>query len=96
MRPKHPFAEGEPVEVRWPDGTVDTAAVKHRSGKNRVGDHGHNYTSCFQIPGFEVEKNGYRFWLPLDDVEVSSDSLERHRDAVKADPSKDPNRGMRS
>lgn len=88
---RHPFAEGEDVEARFPDGTVDTMPVKHRTFRNEVSDHGHtNFVRC-ELPGIEVSHRGLCHWVPLDQVEVSSDSLDRHRATVEADPSRDPN-----
>lgn len=92
-RRRHPFAEGRPVDVKWPDDTVESVTVKHRAGSNAVSDMGRESTTYFQLPGFEKDVNGRTIWVAFDEVKVSDASLHEHRGWVEADPSLDPNNG---
>lgn len=64
------FRDGEHVDVRWPDGTVEQLTVRLMKKHGMVGDHGHDYEVSWQAPYVASNMHGHEALTPLEEVEV--------------------------
>lgn len=71
------FTEGQPVSVRYPDGSCETETVVLRQCSGSYSDHGHAHTVSYALAGIMVSARGLQFWVPLDRVEVELVDKER-------------------
>jgi hypothetical protein len=69
---------GEPVQVRWPDGTIDDTTIVMQSQSMQVSDMGRASTVRSFVPGVCVEIHGLELWRPLDSFEVDLDWAVAH------------------
>jgi hypothetical protein len=60
------FTDGDPIRVRWPDGSITDEVIKHEKFDGSDDDHGKTTYFTYEVAGFVVETHGLKHWLPLD------------------------------
>jgi hypothetical protein len=64
------WTNGDPVQIRWPDGTESEEIILHRRFTGRYSDMGNQREAAYSLAGFEVDVHGILTWFALDSVEV--------------------------
>jgi hypothetical protein len=61
------IVDGEPVEVKWPDGTIERHKLRIDNGTMNVSDHGHDYAAPNRRSYIEIHHHGATARLDLRD-----------------------------
>lgn len=61
---------GQKIEIKWPDGTVETVTLGSRRARQNVSDMGHSYSVDSEIPTIEVKVHGTITTVDLDKAGV--------------------------
>lgn len=71
------FRDGDPIAVKWPDGTLSIETVKHKSHQSGYSDQG-RWTSFSEMrPGVAFMFRGVVGWVSLRDLLVNEEDVVR-------------------
>lgn len=67
---------GEPVKVRWPDGSVEDTVIATERYQHNVSDMGHEYPVSGHKVGVKLVAHGVAWFVEITDVDVPRDWVE--------------------
>lgn len=69
------FSVGQPIRVRWPDGSETEETIDFKEESYPVNDMGHRYEVHNRVPGILAGTRGFRHWVAIDSIDVCEDDL---------------------
>jgi hypothetical protein len=71
------LAEGQVIEIRYPDRFVEALPLEARRSTVNYSDHGHTCEAQQALFGLRVWIHGVHAWLPIESIEVRRSALQR-------------------